>query len=571
MLTQALKNRLPGRQVAHTRADAEGRVATLLVWGLITLLALALGLPLLFIFGKAVMNMDGHWVGLANVAEVLDSPGLMRAARNSLTLSLTVTGLVVPLAFAFAWGLTRSRVWGRELFRQIALSPLLAPSLMPAISLVYLFGNQGLLKSWLAGGNVYGFWGMVLGELFYTFPHALLIIITALSASDARLYEAGRVLGAGALRRFFTITLPGVRYGLVSAGLVVFTLVITDFGVPKVVGGDVNVLAVEAFKQVVGQQNFPRGAVVGLMLLLPAVLSFFVERRMARRQQAALTARAVPFAPARSFGRDLAVLAMLLLISALLLLLLGVGVGASFIKYWPYDLSFTLSHYQFDNVDGGGWSAYFNSLKMSAAAALCGSMLVFVGAYSCEKLKVAPVGRALLRFFAMLPMAVPGLVLGLGYVFFFNHPANPLNFLYGSLTLMTVCTIAHFYTTAHLTAATALKQLDGEFEAVAASLKVPFWITMRRVTLPVCLPALLDVARFLFVSAMTTLSALIFIMSPENSLAAVSIITMDDAGDTAAAAAMATLIVLTSGGVSLLVLGLEKLLGRQSQRWRAPR
>ncbi|UGA36902.1 ABC transporter permease subunit [Chromobacterium haemolyticum] len=138
------------------------------------------------------------------------------------------------------------------------MSPLLAPSLMPAISLVYLFGNQGLLKSWLDGGSVYGFWGVVLGEAFYTFPHALLILLTALSASDARLYEAGRALGAGALRRFLTITLPGARYGLASAGLVVFTLVITDFGVPKVVGGDYNVLAVEAFKQVVGQQHFPR-------------------------------------------------------------------------------------------------------------------------------------------------------------------------------------------------------------------------------------------------------------------------------------------------------------------------
>jgi len=165
---------------------------------------------------------------------------------------------------------------------------------------------------------------------------------------------------------------------------------------------------------------------------------------------------------------------------------------------------------------------------------------------------------------------VPGLVLGLGYVFFFNHPANPLQGWYGSLGLMVLCCVAHFYTTAHLTAATALKQLDGEFEAVAASLKVPFWVTLWRVSLPVCLPALVDVARFLFVSAMTTLSALIFIMTPEHSLAAVSIITMDDAGDTAAAAAMASLVVLSSAGVSLLLSLLERLLGQRSQRWRRP-
>ncbi|MFC4489782.1 putative 2-aminoethylphosphonate ABC transporter permease subunit [Chromobacterium aquaticum] len=565
MLSRALNG---WRAAPAGAANGERRLASALVWTLAALLALALGLPLLFIFGKSVLDMDDGFVGLANFVQVLDSPGLMRAARHSLWLALTVTALVLPLAFAFAWGLSRSRVWGGGVFRQIALSPLLAPSLMPAISLVYLFGNQGLLKSWLAGASIYGFWGMVLGEAFYTFPHALLILLTALSASDARLYEAGRALGAGALRRFLTITLPGARYGLVSAGLVVFTLVITDFGVPKVVGGDYNVLAVEAFKQVVGQQNFPRGAVVGLMLLLPAVFSFFIERRMARRQQAALSARAVPFSPGRGLWRDLAAWLLLAAISLPLLALLGVGIVASFIKYWPYDLSLTLAHYQFDSVDGGGWSAYFNSLKLAAITAGIGSLLVFAGAYACEKLPAAPLGRALLRFFAMLPMAVPGLVLGLGYVFFFNHPANPLHALYGGMTLMAACTIAHFYTTAHLTMSTALKQLDGEFEAVAASLKVPFWVTLRRVTLPVCLPALLDVMRYLFVSAMTTLSALIFIASPDNSLAAVAIVTMDDAGDTAAAAAMASLIALSSAAVSLLLLGLERVLGRRGQRWR---
>ncbi|RMC99794.1 putative 2-aminoethylphosphonate ABC transporter permease subunit [Aquitalea palustris] len=554
----------------QTGIAGEARIAILLLWALVAVLLLGLGLPLLFIFAKAVQDGDGGFVGLVNFAQVLQSPGLLRASSNSLQLGLTVTALVLPLAFAFAWALLRSRLWGRGLWRQIGLSPLLAPSLMPAISLVYLFGNQGLLKDWLHGGNIYGFWGVVLGELFYTFPHALLIIMTALSAADARLYEAGRVLGAGPLRQFLTITLPGVRYGLVSAGLVVFTLVLTDFGVPKVVGGDFNVLAVEAFKQVIGQQNFPRGAVVGLLLLLPAILSCLVERRMARRQQAALTARAQPFAPAPSWLRDAGALLLLLAIGLLLLALLGVGVAASFIKYWPYNLDFTLAHYQFDTVDGGGWSAYGNSLQLATATALLGSLLVFVGAYVCEKLPGMALGRSLLRFLAMLPMAVPGLVLGLGYVFFFNHPANPLHGWYGSLDLMVLCCIAHFYTTAHLTAATALKQLDGEFEAVAASLKVPFWVTWWRVSLPVCLPALVDVARFLFVSAMTTLSALIFIMTPEHSLAAVSIITMDDAGDTAAAAAMATLVVLSSAGLSLLLSLLERLLGRRNQRWRKP-
>ncbi|UTH74828.1 putative 2-aminoethylphosphonate ABC transporter permease subunit [Chromobacterium sp. IIBBL 290-4] len=561
-LARRIKLAEPDRTV-----NGEAMAAAAWVWLVVAALALAVGLPLLSILAKAFFDMNGRFAGLANFAEVLASPNLLRAALNSLLLGATVALIVVPAAFAFAWALSRSLAPGRSLFRLIALSPLLAPSLMPAISLVYLFGNQGWLKSWLHGGTVYGFWGVAAGEAFYTFPYAVLILSAALASADARLYEAGRALGAGAWRRFVTITLPGARYGLVSAALLVFTLVATDFGVPKVLGGDCNVLAVEVFKQVVGQQNFPRGAVVGLMLLLPAALSFWVERAVSRRQQAAMSARAVPYAPGADGRRDLLAALMLAGLSLPLLALLGVGVAASFIRYWPYDMSLTLAHYRFDQVDGGGWDAYFNSLQMACAAALIGTLLVFAGASAAERLRAAPAGRAALGFLALLPMAVPGLVLGLGYVFFFNHPLNPLSGLYGGLALLTMCAIGHFYSTAHLTVCTVLKQLDGEFEAVAASLKVPFWVTMRRVTLPVCLPALLEVARFLFVSAMTTLSALIFIIGPERSLAAVSIVTMDDAGDTAAAAAMATLIVLTSAAVSALFEWLAWA-ARRHQRWR---
>ncbi|BEV71648.1 putative 2-aminoethylphosphonate ABC transporter permease subunit [Paludibacterium sp. THUN1379] len=545
---------------------AETRLAQLLLAVLLLLLSLAICLPLLCLLSRAVQDRDGGFVGLANVWQVLHTPGLWRAATHSVSLAMTVCLIVTPLAFAFAWSLTRTRVPGRGWWRLIGLSPLLAPSLMPGISLVYLFGNQGLIKDWMPGGTVYGFWGMVMGESFYTFPYALLILSTALASADGRLYEAGRVLGAGALRRFLTITLPGARYGLVSAALVVATLVMTDFGVPTVLGGDVNVLATEAYKQVIGQQNFPRGAVIGLMLLLPAVLSFGIERQLARRQQASMTARSTPYQPARHRWRDALAALLLWLVSGALLGLLAVGVGASLIRYWPYNLSLTWQHYQFASSDGSGWHAYFNSLQMAAATAVLGTMLVFLGAYVCEKMTLAPMLRALLRLLAMLPMAVPGLVLGLGYVFFFNHPANPLNVLYGGMTLMVMCTIAHFYTTAHLTVTTALRQLDGEFESVAASLKVPFWVTLWRVTLPVCLPALVDVARFYFVSAMTTLSALIFLMSPAHSVAAVSIITLDDSGDTAAAAAMSTLVVLTSLLATVLLGALAQRVRSGTQR-----
>ena len=205
--------------------------------------------------------------------------------------------ICVLLAFVYAYGLTRTCMPGRGLFRIIAQIPMLAPSLLPAISLVYLFGNQGLAKGLLFGASIYGPIGIVIGEVFWTFPHALIIITTALAISDARLYEAAEALRASANRAsFWTVTIPGARYGLISAVFVVFTLVITDFGVPKVIGGQFNVLATDIYKQVVGQQNFQMGAVVGLILLLPAVIAFLVDRIVQRRQSALLSSRAVAYA-----------------------------------------------------------------------------------------------------------------------------------------------------------------------------------------------------------------------------------------------------------------------------------
>lgn len=545
------------------------QLARLLAWAVLALLLFWLALPLAAMLGKAFLGDRGEFVGLARIADTLAQPGLATIVGNSLSVALATVLLVLPLAYAYAAALTRVALPGRGLFRLLALLPLLAPSLLPGISLVYLFGHQGLLKSWLADGSIYGWIGIVLGEAFYTFPHALMILLTALAVGDARLYEAARSLGAGRLRQFVTITLPASRYGLISAALVVFTLTITDFGVAKVIGGQYPVLAVEAYKQVIGQQNFPRGAVIGLLLLLPALLSFALDRLLQRSQRSALSARAQPLQPARSpLVRALA-LGYCSLVGGALLLMLGTAMLAALIQLWPYQLQLTLAHFNFDQVDGGGWLAFANSLKLALGTAALGTVVVFLGAWCSTRLRVARRVAPMLHAMAMLPMAVPGLVLGLGYILFYNAPANPLHSLYGSLTLLVFCSVAHFYTTAHLTAVTALRQLDADFEAVAASLKVSVWRTLWRVILPACLPAVLEIARYFFVSAMTTVSAVIFLYTPDTVLASVAVLNMDDAGDTAAAAAMATLIVLSSALVcGVFALASQALYRRAAQRGR---
>ncbi len=541
---------------------------------LVLFLVLFLALPLLAILAKAVTDSDGAWAGLSVVSGIIGADGFLAMVGRSLTVGVVTMLLVVPCAYGFAYGLTRTRLPGKGLLRTIALLPLLAPSLLPGIALVYLLGNQGLLKGLTGGATIYGFWGIVVGEAFYTFPHALMILLTGLTLADGRLYDAARAMGAGPWRTFLTVTLPGTRYAVFSACCVVFTLTVTDFGVPKVVGGDYNVLAMEAYKAVVGQQNFPKGAAIGILLLLPALLTFVLDRRLRARQGAQMSGRAQPYAAGANRRRDAAFLALAGVLAGFLLLIIGVAVWASFVKMWPYNLSMSLRSYDFDNMDGGGWLAWRNSLQLALWTAVIGTAVVFVGAWMMEKVpargSVARGLRATVSMLALMPMAVPGLVLGLGYIFFFNSLMNPLNLLYGTMPLLVLCTVVHFYTSAHLTAATALNALDPEFEAASASLKVPRMTTFLRVTLPMCLPAALDVARYLFVSAMTTVSAVVFLYSPSTVLAAVAVLNMDDAGFIGPAAAMCTVIMASSATAALLLHLASRALVARSQAWRRP-
>ncbi len=557
---------------AGIRTAPADRIAHIALIGMTVLLIIGLLGPLAALLGQAFApSQAGGEAGMARFFDYFKSPALLGSLWNSLWVSLAVTAIVIPLAFGFAYAITRSGIRAKGVLRSISLLPLLAPSLLSAISLIYWFGNQGVFKSVvqaLGFDSIYGAPGIVLAQCFATFPHALMILITALAVGDQRLYEAATALGASRTRQFFTVTLPSSRYGVVSAALVVFTLVITDFGIPKVIGGNFNMLATDVFKLVIGQQDFQRGAVVALLLLLPAVLTYLIDRHVQKRQTSVLTSRAVVLQPSKHAATDRFCALLCWVLAALMLAMFGMAIFASLVQFWPYQLGMTLSHYTSGLVDAGVDTAIFNSLTLAVCAAIAGPIVVFTGAYLLEKTKGANAVRPVLRLLAMLPMAVPGLVLGLGYIFFFNAPGNPLNFLYQTMPLMVLCTVMHYYTTGHMTLVTALKSIDGEFEAVSASLKVPFYRTLFKVTLPMCLPAMLEVSRYFFVAAMTTISAVVFLYSPDTRLGAVAILNLDEAGDMAAAAAMAVMIAAISCVVTVLYQLLGWWLTKNTQAWR---
>jgi iron(III) transport system permease protein len=517
---------------------------------------------------RRVILRPSQSLGLDNYITYFSTPALFRSIKNSLFISILTTLITVSLAFGFAYALNRSTMRFKGIFRIIAMIPILIPSLLPGIALVYLFGNQGMIKGVLFGAEIYGPIGIVVGAVFFTFPHALIIITTALAISDARLYEAAISLRASAWRTFWTVTIPGARYGLISASFVVFNLVITDFGLPKVIGGQYNMLAVDIYKQVIGQQNFEMGAVVSVVLLVPAMMAFALDRYVQKKQIAQLSSRSVPYEPKPNRRFDTICLSYCSLMGIFIVGLILVCQYAALVKLWPYNLSLGLGNYNFDVMDGGGWGAYINSIQLALMTALVGTVVVFSGSYMVEKINGFLITRTGFQFLAMMPMAIPGMVLGLSYIFFFNNPSNPLNAIYGTMVILVVCTVTHFYTVSHLTAVTALKQMDREFEAVASSLKQPFYKLLAKVTVPVCMPSILDISIYLFVNAMTTVSAVIFLYSPDTALASVAVMNMDDAGDIAPAAAMGMMIFYTNVAARLIHLFVTRGLTKRTQAWR---
>jgi len=531
-------------------------------------LAIAIILPLYTMFSKSLENKEGNFIGINNYIDYFSTPALFQSAYNSILISVIGTIIVLLFAFIYAYALTRTKMPFKWFFKIIAIIPLLTPSMLSGISLVYWFGNQGIAKSFLMGESIFGPIGIVMGSVYWVFPHALMIIITALSITDARLYEAATALRTSKIKTFFMVTIPNCKFGLISAGFVVFTLIFTDFGVPKVIGGSYNVLATDIYKQVIGQQNFQMGAVVAVVLLTPAIIAFSVDRFVQRKQVALLSASAVPYQPKKNKSLDLTMLIFCSFVAFLIICMIGMAQYAAIIKFWPYNLSFTLENFNFDLIEGGGWGSYFNSIKLSVYSALVGSILIFFGAYLVEKGRGFNFGRNTFHGVAMIPLAVPGMALGLAYIFFFNNPNNPLSFLYGTMGILVISTITHFYTVSHLTATTALKQMDKEFESVSASLKTPFFRSFKKITVPICMPAILDISVYLFLNAMTTVSAVIFLYSADTRLASIAVLNMDDQGELAMAAAMAMMIAYTCGGVRILyAIGTNSILVK-TQRWR---
>ena len=497
--------------------------------------------PLFTLFIKAFQNSGGGFAGLDNYVKYFSQSALSYSVLNTLDVSLTTSVVSTILGFAYAYALKRTNIKWKRFFRYAALFPIFVPTVVHGIGLIVLFGKQGILTQLGLVFELYGKTGIVLSEIIYTFPQAFLMFYVTLHYADGRLYEAADSMGCNALTKFMRITAPEIKYTLINSLFVCFTLAFTDFGAPKVIGGSYNVLATDLYKQVAGQYNFNMGAVVSTLLLIPALLTFAADRILNGENYGEISTKAIALKIKKNRLRDGFFFAVCFLVFVFFLIMIAALAMDALMEYYPYERGFTLEHFQFSQSTGGIQS-FVNSIGMSLLTAACGTVFVFVYTYLIEKGKGMRHMKKIGKLLSVAPIALPGMVIGLSFIFFFNSKSNPLNFIYGTVAILVLANIVHFYSVPYVTAAGALKKLDKEFESIGESMRIPGWKILLKVSVPMSFPAILEIFMYYFVNSMVTVSAVVFLYSAGFKVASIAITHMEEAGDIAQASAMSLLI-----------------------------
>jgi len=538
--------------IAIPRAVARPRVGAALLLALPVLgLLLFFVHPLLTVLWRSVTDANGAFT-LANYARLFDDPGLPRAALHSLSIGVATTCTTMALGLGLAMALHRSRLPGKFLIRGTLLLPMLAPSLVLGLGLVCLLGRNGLIHR-LTGlpTDIYGFWGLLIANTLYGLPQVVIIVSAALERTPARHYDAAESMGATPWRQFIDVTVPRLRFALLAAAFLVFTETLTDFGSAVVVGGSYRVLAMEIYSEVVGQLDFAMGATLGVVLLAPALLSVWLGRLAKRRQDSGDASPGRALVPAPHRLRDILLGALAVLALVPVVAVVGTVAYVSIVKLWPYDRTLTLANYTGGMPDGYGPVA--TSLGVSLLAAVVGVVVIFALAAGLRR--ASPRIARPLQVLASLPAAVPGMVLGLGYVLTFNHGALS-GWFYGSAAIVAACSLYHYHAQAFLTMQTGMRQVPDALEDAVASFGGDTRHVLRDAVLPFAMPAAVSAFFYLFMRSLVTLSGVIFLVTPGLGLASVAVMRLDENGFLAQAAAYAMCVVVAGA----LALGTMRLL-----------
>jgi iron(III) transport system permease protein len=504
------------------RPDAWLRSGGLL--GIWLLLLIFIVYPLLMLFSRAFLD-DGH-LSLQALLAAISAPKNLRALGNSLLLAVLVgvAGTLLGLIFAFTVERVSAARRVARLIDFFTFLPLISPPFTTSIAFVFSFGPRGLITYELLGiknVQVYGLTSTFAAETLTYFPIAYLALRPMLASISTSLEEAAFSLGGSRWHAFRTVTLPLVIPALANAFLLLFGCSLADFATPLILAGsDFSVLPTEAYLQITGMFDLKSGAILSLLLLVPAGLVFYAQERLvAGRSYVTVTGKAGVSAQHDSVSSitGAMLLGFCLLVSALIVYFYLLLFYASIVLAFGANHTLTLDHYRV--IFSEGLPAIRDTLIIALIGMPLGGIYGIVIGYLVGRTTF--IGRKAMEVISMLNYALPGTIVGIAYLLAFND--EPLA-LTGTAAILIACYVFRYSPIGIRTTVALLQQIDKSMEEASASLGAGSLVTFRRIMLPLILPAFFAGLGVVFIRSMTAISATIFLVSINWTLITVKIL-----------------------------------------------
>lgn len=515
----------------------------------------------IFLVIKTSLIVDKQF-DISNYLAIFSKKYYFQPFLNSVTLGIFTASTGTLLGFAYAYTITRTPIPFKRFFRLVATFPIISPPFVVALAAILLFGRAGsltpIVEKIIGEYSIYGLGGLVLVETIAYGPIAFLVLYGVLQAIDPALEEAAMDLGASRARVFFTVTLPLSVPGIASAWLLVFIESMADFGNPMVISGDFRVLSVQAFLQITGMYDLSRGSTLAILLLAPTVTAFFIQKYWVSRKSYVTVTGKPTGATIKGLEWYIKFPAYTtcLLFTGIIFLFYGMIFYGSFQTLWGVDSTLTIKNYV--EMFQIGKDYIIDSLTLATLATPIAGILGIFIAFLVVRKKF--IGRRLMEFMSMLTFAVPGTVVGIGYILAFNQKSILFPFiLTGTAWIIVTLLIFRNMPVGIQSGIAALQQIDPSIEEAATDLGAGSNQTFRKITLPMIAPAFFSGLAFSFVKAMTAISAIIFVVSGRWNLITVAVLGFVDNSQYAQAAAMSLLLI----AIVLIGLGIiQALVGR---------
>ena len=483
------------------------------------ILGISLVYPLYSVLNQSFFN-DGGFT-FDNYLTFLSKGSFWESLFNSFKVSGAVALLATTIAFISAYGLNFC-AYSQKLksaIEIIILLPLFLPSITYGFAVIYSFGRQGLITR-LIGQlpfSIYGFYGLLIAGVIYTLPPAFMILNNAFKYVDKNFITVSKVMGDSKARTFYITGIRPVVGSMVAAFILSFFLNFTDFGIPTSIAGKYDVIATTLYATMMGAvPDFANGSVVAMAMLVPSIIAIVLLRycdRLNFRYNKISMVHPVP-----DKLRDGGFLAFYLALTLLLLSVFAIMFIVPFVKSWPYQPWFTLETVKRIFAESAILGVYINSLYVAILTAICGTVLCYLAGMINARSHLTGWCKSLMDVFAMVTNTVPGMVLGVGFLFAFTGTSLTNTFL-----ILIIANVVHFFTTPYLMAKQAFSKMNASWETTGALMGDTWFKTVRRVVIPNTKSTIIEMFSYFFVNAMVTISAIVFLAGARTMVTTVKI------------------------------------------------